>query len=124
VSARKTTAINQARAITMLLSGSKINEVASELGLSEKTIDSWLRSDDFRSELTSNAQKIIDATVANLIALNSKCVDVLTDILENSSDRNRLHAVKLIFETNGKWLDNDILKRIEKLETYLESAND
>jgi hypothetical protein len=101
------------------LQGQKIADIAGEIGVSEKTIDNWLRAPDFRNELMSNAQKIIDSTVVNLLGLNEQCVNVLTDILENSSDRNRLHAVKLIFETTGRWLDNDVLKRVERLESLL-----
>jgi hypothetical protein len=116
---KATTKVNQARAIALLLQGQKIADIAGEIGVSEKTIDNWLRAPDFRNELMSNAQKIIDSTVVNLLGLNEQCVNVLTDILENSSDRNRLHAVKLIFETTGRWLDNDVLKRVERLESLL-----
>ena len=117
--AQTTTQLKQQRAIALLLGGHTIGKVAAEIGVSEKAVDNWLREEDFKNELMSGARRVVDVTCSRLIGLNNKCFAVLLDILQNGTDRNRLMAVRLIFEHTTKWLENDAVQRLERLESIL-----
>lgn len=107
-------------AINYLLLGHSIKEVAEKVNVSEKTIDNWLKDDSFKAILKGETDKILDATVRRLISLHDKSLIVLDDILENSSDRNRLHAVKMILELSERfYMRKDLIEKVETLETKL-----
>lgn len=107
--------------IGLLLSGMSISNIAREVNVSDTTIDNWLKDKDFKEQLKLESDNLFNAKIAGLMGLIDTANKELRDILENSTDRNKLQAIKLIYELIGKYQNTDLLDRIEILENKIEN---
>jgi len=107
--------------IGLLLSGMSISNIAREVNVSDTTIDNWLKDKDFKEQLKLESDNLFNAKIAGLTGLIDTANKELRDILENSTDRNKLQAIKLIYELIGKYQNTDLLDRIEILENKIEN---
>jgi predicted transcriptional regulator len=105
--------------IALLLNGMAIDKIATELNVSDTTIQTWLKDDKFKTQLRLESENIYNAKMSGLLGLIDLCNSKLSDILNDSNDRNKLTAIKLVYERIDKYHDLAVLDRIQKLEEKL-----
>ena len=113
--------------IAALLQYPTIPEAAKATGVSERTIYTWLRDDDFRDQYRLAKAEIVYQALGNLQKITGEAVEVLRDIMNDGSARSssRISAAKTILETALKVLElEDLETRIEALEAELERKKD
>lgn len=107
------------RCVEMMLSGDSLPSIAAKLKVSVSLISKWSKETEFRKELNRVSNLVNDAAMAKIIALNDDAITRLREILLDSNDKNSLTAIKIILESSVKWLDKDLLFRLENLESRL-----
>jgi len=110
----------QRKAVSGLLEGTPVVQVAEIVGVSERTLYRWLGSEEFTAELRKAELQVLDAVGLRLVNLAGAAVDALEIVLENPSTKGasvkRLVA-KDILELLLKWRSETILEeRILNLE--------
>lgn len=108
------------RALDSLLSGATIAAAAEACGVNEKTVDSWLREPEFRSELLARSRAISDGAMAALIAANTAATSKMIELLESPDHRVALRAAETILTMAGKWIASDTEERLKRLEEILD----
>jgi transposase len=103
--------------IILLLSGMSVDAISRQLDVSDKTIQTWLKQSDFKKTLIESSEVINTVTMSRIISLNKKAIDCLTDLLDDSSDKVKLAAIKIVLDSTNKWLDRDTVNRLKELES-------
>ena len=93
----------KARAIELLASGATANKAAEVLGVSDKTIQTWMKSEPFQRELaaiTGEARSAISRRIASLAA---KALSTCEEILDDPTAERwaRLRAAESILSRAG-----------------------
>jgi len=93
----------QSLAITALLTYPTIRKAASEAGVAERTIYTWLETNEaFCAELNSKKQELIEAALRRLIISTSKAQDVLEELMSSENESIRMqaavHSLNLVFK--------------------------
>jgi transposase len=136
--------LQQLEAIALLGKGTKTSEVSSQLGITQRTVQRWLKDDEFAkavAEISRQAtQLVVEATSFDLFkeieSATESSVKLLTEIIENPDIRpsDRLKAVDIVRRWGDKHrfeqaVDRDFEQTIRKLEklmkpdTYNEMLN-
>jgi transposase len=136
--------LQQLEAIALLGKGTKTSEVSSQLGITQRTVQRWLKDDEFAkavAEISRQAtQLVVEATSFDLFEEIEKAtessVKLLTEIIDNPDIRpsDRLKAVDIVRRWGDKHrfeqaVDRDFEQTIRKLEklmkpdTYNEMLN-
>lgn len=87
------------RAITLILSGEAIIDVAKLINVARGTIYNWLDNDEFKDELDRRRQEI--ATQGNnliLSELNAYVKELKKTALHGKSEKNRLEALQYLID--------------------------
>ena len=103
--------------IILLLSGMSVDAISRQLDVSDKTIQTWLKQSDFKKTLIESSEVINTVTMSRIISLNKKAIDCLTDLLDDSSDKVKLAAIKIVLDSTNRWLDRDTVNRLKELES-------
>lgn len=122
--ANKKSEYTRKQAIALLLTGKSIASISKQLNISDTTIDNWLKDKNFRNQLKLESDNLYNVKIVGLMGLLDTANNELREILENSTDRNKLQAIKLIYEMLGKYHGIEMLERIEKIEEKIKSNND
>lgn len=111
--------VTRERALDSLLSGATIAAAADACGVNEKTVDSWLREPEFRSELLARSRAISDGAMTTLIAANTIAAGKMIELLESPDHRVALKAAETILNMGAKWIASDTEERLKRLEEIL-----
>jgi transposase len=103
--------------IILLLSGMSVDAISRQLDVSDKTIQTWLKQSDFKKTLIESSEVINTVAMTRIVSLNKKAIDCLTDLLDDSSDKVKLAAIKIVLDSTNKWLDRDTVNRLKELES-------
>ncbi len=121
----------QLEAIALLGKGTKTSEVASQLGITQRTVQRWLKDDEFAkavAEIGRQAtQLVVESTSFKEIErATESSVKLLTEMIENPELRpsDRLRAVDLVRRWGDKHrfeeaMDRDFERMIRKLDKLL-----
>ena len=115
--------ISKEQALSALLTSSTIREAARKCGLSERTLNGYLREDqEFKTAYEQHRQSIVRNATERMTNALSSAVDVLSEVMtdkENSAG-TRITAAKHILEYGLKlWEITDITARLEAIEARL-----
>ncbi len=87
----------QQRALTLLVSGHNINQIATECNIERSTIYRWLQLDIFTKTLKLWQQKLLIEADNKIRLLGFKALDELETMLDNCQDeKNKIEILKLI----------------------------
>ena len=103
--------------IILLLSGMSVDAISRQLDVSDKTIQTWLKQSDFKKTLIESSEVINTVAMTRIVSLNKKAIDCLTDLLDDSSDKVKLAAIKIVLDSTNRWLDRDTVNRLKELES-------
>ena len=81
-----------------------------------RTLDRWLRDDDFREELVQLHQQSVELAPAQLQGLTLQAILALGDALENPNPDIRMRAIRTALSFSVKL--NDIQKLREEVQVF------
>jgi hypothetical protein len=105
----------------MALSGYTLSEIVKESGFCINTIKAIQRSEDYKNILSVAREKILDTLLAKICLNSNKAIDAVIAILdsEDSSDRNKLAAAKIILDMAWRAKEQALEQRLEQLESLV-----
>lgn len=109
----------QEEAIICLLSAPTLEEAARSAGISYPTLWRWMAVPEFKEKYREARAEAVSQAVARLSKLCSEAVDVLREIMKDTtaSASSRVTAAKTIIEGALKGVElEDLATRIEALE--------
>lgn len=87
------------KAITLILSGEAITDVAKLVGVCRQAIYNWLDDDEFKAELDRRRQEIVKQGNALILAeLKTYVMELRKMALCGRSERNRLDALQYLID--------------------------
>ena len=110
---------NAELAIAELLAGATIKDAARKAVVGVRTLESWMKSDWFKTKYDAARQSLLQSVVDMLAEASTVAVRVLRGV---ASDRlaphgSRVSASAKILELSAQYREmSDIIKRLEKLE--------
>src|SRR5262245_34525881 len=110
---------HQERALAALLSSSSHAEAAQRAGISESTLQRWLREPAFREEYRAARRALLEAAIGRLQSASGDAVQVLQDVLTDpqAGANARIRAACSILDYSVKAVELwDLAERIERLE--------
>lgn len=108
----------QRRGVAALLTAKTVTAAADQAGVSERTINRWIKQPGFIRELRQAQAAIIDQLAGRLVAGTGQALDTLADLMQSAeSESVRRQAA-------GQWLElcltireqTDLERRITELE--------
>lgn len=108
-----------------LLTSPDITAAAAAAETTRATVYRHLNDPEFAAELAKRRNAVLDSAVEGLKSLSGRATEALGDLLTISHGRLRRQVAKDILEFAFRILENrDMLKRLEAIETRLESGKD
>jgi hypothetical protein len=108
---------NLEQAISALLSAPSIREAATICGVSEKTLDAWLKRPDFRAAYRKARADVLEGVVAWLRRAAVQAVAALVGNLSAPRPGDRTRAGELILQYTFRGAElTDVLTRLEQVE--------
>lgn len=113
----------QCQVIALLLKGERICDIAKKLKMGEKTIDRWLKNDEFNIRLQTEKERIIEAAFSKLASHADDAIDYLGAVVNNDdlSTRDRLNAAKSILANIEKLFVSEQSRRNTELERLIDA---
>ena len=111
-------------AIASLAKGSTINQAASDAGVSEKTVDTWLKKPEFKAELRCVITTAYKHHLTKLQGLLSKGIERLEDILDDATTQpsDIIRTVHLLLGACDRYQESNLVERIEDLEQEINES--
>jgi hypothetical protein len=104
-------------AIAALLKGATIVETAEAAGVSERTVNLWLATDEFAEQLAAERRRVMDRAGTELQALTKDAIATLKRNLKCKRPTTEVRAALGILDRAARYLeDGDIIARLEKIE--------
>lgn len=116
----------QEQAIMALLTAPSMKQAAEQAGIGETTLFRWLQNDDFQEAYREARHKALGNTIARLQQVSQQAVNTLQEVMidETATSNSRVSAAKAVLELAFKAYElEDLAKRVEELEKYLEEKN-
>ena len=111
--------------LAALLTSPTIREAAKKTGVSERTINGYIREDtEFRKAYDEHRQAIIREASEKLTSAFTSAVDTLCDVMENSENNaaTRVTAAKAIIEHGMKLFEvTDIMQQLQDIRDSIEA---
>lgn len=110
---------NQEKAIGALLNSKSNAEAARKAGLGRRTIDVYMKNEEFKTELQRRRHALLDDATRNAQNNMTEAVTVLRDVFTDnkSPPAARIAAAKAMLEYGLRLTEfNDILKELEASE--------
>jgi hypothetical protein len=115
----------QEQAIAALLSRKTHTEAAAAVGISEATLQRWLRLPEFQAAYRAARRAVVESAVALLQNAASQAVEALVANLKAAKPADQIRAAVEILEYAMRGLDVlDLAARIEELERALGGEKD
>lgn len=87
------------KAITLILSGEAITDVAKLVGVYRSTIYNWLEEEEFKAELDRRRREIVKQGNALILAeLKTYVMELRKMAIKGKSERNRLDALQYLID--------------------------
>lgn len=112
----------QELAIACLMTEPTHAAAVAAAGVSEATVQRWLRREDFQAAYRTARREVLDGTVRALQLAMGKAVRLLLDVVEkaDAQDRDRVRAAVAVLTTARQYTDQaDVLDRLRALEEKL-----
>jgi hypothetical protein len=87
-----------ARLALQLAIGKTLRGAARELGVDQKTAQSWARLEEFKSRVERIRARIDDRTIGKMVKVATKAAGILEKLLDDPSPQIRLSAAKLVLD--------------------------
>ena len=92
----------QNQALTLLITGRSIPEIAQELGLHRSTVWRWSREPAFEAEFNASVAEARSEQVRSYLSMQEKALETLTNCLESRNDMVRLRASLIVLDRVDK----------------------
>lgn len=111
-------------AIASLARGSTINQASSDAGVSEKTVDVWLKKPTFKAELRRVITVEYKHHLTKLQRLLGKGIERLEDILDSSDSQpaDVIRICHLLLSACDRYQESSLADRIEDLEQEINES--
>ena len=115
----------QAKAVTALINGDKVAVAAKKAGVVERTVYDWLTQPEYKRAVNSGIAEIYESVIASAVRASTKGIEVLEEIVTDpdSSNRDRISAIKELLTTAERWQQKAIEQRISAIEEALGNGN-
>lgn len=111
----------QEMAIELALGGMKDGEIAKQVGVSRKTINTWRNQDeDFRVMLAKRRRELREQHHDELSGLVSEAIGVMREAMRESDMPMRLRAAQAVLRTTGLQVAMKKEKPLSKEEIFFE----
>jgi hypothetical protein len=110
---------NQERAIAALISSPSILGAAKNVGIGEKTLNRWLKLENFKTAYREAREQVVNQAIAGIQKSMADAVKALKDIMtdEQAPASARVSAARTIIDTALKSAEiEDLDRRISELE--------
>jgi hypothetical protein len=96
-------------------------EAAAAVGVTPKTLASWMAQDDFKAACKQARQAVLERTVSRLVNATGQAVDVLLAELQGQRPSDRLRAAAIILQHAHKGLEaSDLSEDLAELKKQVE----
>ncbi len=109
----------QTAAISVLLSGGNVSQVAGQVGCSERQLWRWMRQPEFKAALAEAQSSALTTAGAALIGLCLLAADAIEEVLldEKATPGAKLRAAAIVLESAHSWHMAGVLEaRVTELE--------
>lgn len=108
-------------AIAALLSRRTVEEAAAEAGVSYSTLKGWLRRPAFRAAYAAARERVLERTVARLLAVTGKAVDALEKNLDAREAKDSTRAAVAVLTHAVRGVEAlDLAGQVAELRQQLE----
>ena len=115
--------INHDVAIAALLTSPSIRAAADSIGVSERTLRRWMKTEEFGTMLTERQRELSQALHRGIIAKAQNAAAVLSEVMSDAENppAARVSAANSLLNHAGRAIETiEILTRIEALEKQSE----
>lgn len=109
------------RAAILVASGEKYLDIASQLGVNERTIRRWVADDGFANDVRVVQARVVRQAAVKLSDAMLAASRVLVSLLDHQDARVRLSAARAIFAISPELRDSQIVE--ERIAALEEKAN-
>lgn len=124
----KSSEAKQAQAIGLLLTGNSTAEVASQIGVTQRTVQNWCSDDmEFIAQLRSAESEAVTVASRRLASVASSAIDTIEEIMSHplSKAPTRLQAADLALSYLFRFRDIvSIETRLAALEESIKHVNE
>lgn len=111
--------------IELLSNGLSQVDVASELGVSDRTIRRALEDEEIRSELARRRSDKVNEASERLHNMTSHALDVLCDAMASDKDQTRMRAAQMTLQWTLKLgRETDLREQLSRMERLLRQEID
>ena len=108
------------RATIPILAGANSVAAARMSRVSRRTLNRWLKDEEFRQQLAEQANKSGELARLQLQEISLRAVIALTDALEDPNPALRMRAIRTALDFSGKFNETQLLhEEIQALEDAL-----
>lgn len=109
----------QIKAVMALMSQPTFQDAAKSVGVTYMTIRNWLKDPIFNREYKRMQEKAVESALGKIQNFANESVEIIMDIAkdETVNANIRLNAIKTIWDVIMKRRNNDIVDRLDKLES-------
>lgn len=115
----------QEQAIAELISGATIEAAATRCGVSQRTLQRWLASDEFQRDYAKAKRRLLELATNRMLRSMDEAVQELLAIMrsEKASLGLKLSAASRLID-RARWAheDDDLAQRIAELERQFENT--
>ena len=110
----------QEAAIAALLTEPTIEAAAAKAGVGSRTLREWLQLPDFAAAYREAHRRLVERTVARLLAATDKAVDTLTQLMDSDHNASRARAALGVLDHASKGAELlDLDARLAALEARM-----
>ena len=112
-------------AIASLLAGRNIAAAAAACGVSKRTLQRWLKHDEFRKQYDAAKRELLEGTINKLRSVGGEAVEALREVVTDgeAAAGARVSGSRAILETLIKAVEiQELEKRVGELEKTLEDS--
>ncbi len=113
------------QALCLLAAGYSNPEVASQTGVSTRTIERWKKKPQFKKLLQDAVTAVFDAAIAELISGSREAAKQLKEIISDPDvpSRTKVTAITVLFSNGARAKDWGLEQRLARLEATLDGTD-
>jgi transposase-like protein len=112
--------VRQYRAIGILASGSTVEAVAEQVGVSRQTVHKWMTRPDFKAAIDEARRLVIQTAFDSMSAIVSKAVTAIKELLESPIPMIRLRSAELVLRFCRENVEiAALVERLKRIESRL-----
>lgn len=116
----------RADAITLMVEGQNITNIAKTLDVNRTTIYNWMKTSSFQMELRSQLRHFLHAKILMSVPHVEEAIATLVDIMRDSDVKpsDRINAADKILNLSTEALSASLAVEIDELKAALGSGDD